>query len=55
MKLFGIGSVLTVQGEQWQLVGFSFSGLDGWGCVLRNGQEETTLTLEETEVLVLTN
>jgi len=55
MKLFGIGSVLTVDGEQWEMVGFNFSGLEGWGCILKNGEEQTTLPLEETEVLVITN
>ena len=54
-KIFGIGSVLTVDGEQWKCVGFSFSGLNGWGCTMQNGHEETILPLEEMEVLIVTN
>lgn len=51
-KIFGIGSVLSVQGESWTCVGFSFSGLTGWSTVLKNGKETVGLTLVEIEAIL---
>ena len=52
MKLFGIGSVLNVQGETWTCLGFSFSGLTGWSVELVNGNEQVALTTSEVEAIL---